>query len=368
MVSTRHRGGEVRQFILEHVEKHPCDIVALTAQAFGLSRQGVHRHIQSLRKEKALRVYGTTRNRRYKLRPLAKWLERYPLRTIEGEDVIWSRDIRPLLRDLPENVLDILQYGFTEILNNAIEHSSGKSVLVCVQQTGLDTRIVIWDDGEGIFKKLKRELGLTDERHAVLELAKGKVTTDPVHHTGEGIFFTSRMFDSFSINSGNIWFAHNREKEDGAEPLDWIFEDEDPQREQGTVVHMDLRNNVSRTPKEVFDQFTSEEEYGFTRTVIPVRLAQYGDEKLVSRSQAKRLLAGIDRFKVVMLDFDGVATIGQAFADEVFRVFVAAHPEVELYVEHVSTPVQEMIRHVSGAGAAILLGYLQTRNEDAERA
>jgi anti-sigma regulatory factor (Ser/Thr protein kinase) len=366
MVTTRHRGGEVRQFILEHVKGHPRDIVALTAQTFGLSRQGVHRHIQSLRKEKALRVYGTTRNRRYKLRPLAEWLERYALSAIEGEDVIWSRDIRPLLRGLPENVLDILQYGFTEILNNAIEHSAGKSVVVHVEQTGLDTRIMIQDDGEGIFAKLKRELSLADERHAVLELGKGKVTTDPAHHTGEGIFFTSRMFDSFAIKSGDVWFAHHHEEGDEDEPTDWIFEEREST--QGTTVHMDLRNNVSWTPKEVFDQFTSEEEYGFTRTVVPVRLAQYGDEKLVSRSQAKRLLAGIDRFKVVMLDFAGVATIGQAFADEVFRVFVAAHPEVELYVEYVSTPVQQMIRHVAGAGAAILLGYEETRNEEAERA
>ena len=42
MASVRHRGAEIRQFILEHVEQHPRDIVALTAQTFGISRQGVH--------------------------------------------------------------------------------------------------------------------------------------------------------------------------------------------------------------------------------------------------------------------------------------------------------------------------------------
>jgi len=58
-----------------------------------------------------------------------------------------------------------------------------------------------------------------------------------------------------------------------------------------------------------------------TRQSVPVKLAQYGNDKLVSRSQAKRLLARVELFKVVMLDFTNVPTIGQAFADEIFRVF-----------------------------------------------
>ena len=56
----------------------------------------------------------------------------------------------------------------------------------------------------GIFKKIQKALDLLDERHAILELAKGKLTTDPKHHTGEGIFFTSRMFDEFTILSGGV--------------------------------------------------------------------------------------------------------------------------------------------------------------------
>jgi glycine amidinotransferase len=37
-----------------------------------------------------------------------------------------------------------------------------------------------------------------------------------------------------------------------------------------------------------------------------VRLVKYGDDNLVSRSQARRLLARIDRFKLVMLDEERV--------------------------------------------------------------
>ncbi len=354
MADTRKHGAEIRQFILENVEEHSGDIVALTVQTFGISRQGVHRHLQRLMRDKALHVRGTTRNRRYGLRPRFLWEHGYALSTIAGEDVVWSRDIRPVLGDLPENVIDIWQYGFTEILNNAIEHSAGHEVFVIVRQTAIDTTMMIRDDGEGIFQKLQRELGLEDERHAVLELAKGKVTTDPAHHTGEGIFFASRMFDGFSILSGHVSYLPIRAGAADKVAEDWITEVQILTK--GTQVFMVLNHNTSRTSKEVFDQFTSDEgEYSFTKTIVPVWMAQYGDEKLISRSQAKRLLARIDRFKVVLFNFRGVDMIGQAFADEVFRVFAEAHPHIALEAVNVNTPVEHMIRHVAERRADAIL-------------
>jgi len=107
---------------------------------------------------------------------------------------------------------------------------------------------------------------------------------------------------------------------------------------------MEIANNTSRATKQVFDSFTTDDDYGFIKTVVPVRLTQYGDDKLVSRSQAKRLLARIDRFKTVILDFDAVETIGQAFADEVFRVFKHHHPEIELTYMKANKNVRQMIK------------------------
>jgi hypothetical protein len=281
-------------------------------------------------------------------------VHKYALSANEAEDLIWGRDIRPLLGVLPENVIDMWQYGFTEMMNNAIEHSAGHGVLVGVLQTAFDTKIIISDDGEGIFKKLQRELGLEDERHAVLELGKGKVTTDPAHHTGEGIFFTSRMFEGFTISSGDVSFTHLHEEAEDEEDLDWIYKSQ--KSRDGTVVFLHLKNNASRTTKEVFDRFTTEGDYQFSKTIIPVYLAQHGDEKLISRSQAKRLLAGLHRFKVIWFDFEGVKMIGQAFADEVFRVFAEAHPHIELSALSVNTPVEQMIRHVAGQRADAIFG------------
>ena len=195
---------------------------------------------------------------------------------------------------------------------------------------------MMMDDGVGIFRKIQNAMGLADERHAVLELAKGKFTTDPKGHTGQGIFFTSRLLDSFDILSRGVYFTHTFGHEE-----DWILEH--PTEPGGTTVFMKLNNHSARTDKQIYDQYSTGDDYGFTKTVVPVRLAQYGDDKLVSRSQARRLLARIDRFKLVIFDFEGVESIGQAFADEIFRVFARDHPGIEIVPVKASSQVQHMI-------------------------
>jgi anti-sigma regulatory factor (Ser/Thr protein kinase)/biotin operon repressor len=332
----RRRGEQIRQFILTNVEEHPRDVVALTSQEFGITRQAINKHMQRLVEQKAIVVKGSTKNRNYYLHPLVEWMQKYQLANKLEEDVVWDSDIKSLMVDLPDNVKDIWIYGFTEMLNNAIDHSSGTTVTVQLEKTAVDTQIIIHDDGEGIFKKIQRALQLHDERHAVLELAKGKLTTDPDRHSGQGIFFTSRMFDEFAILSGSVYFSHEFNKAE-----DWICERDGFQ--SGTTVFMKLNNNTSRTSKQVFDSFSSGDDYAFTKTVVPVRLAQYGDERLVSRSQAKRLLAGVDKFRVVVFDFSGVEAIGQAFADEVFRVFKKQHPEIQIMSINASKDVAQMI-------------------------
>jgi hypothetical protein len=234
-----------------------------------------------------------------------------------------------------KEALNIWDYGFTEMLNNAIDHSQGTTVTVTAVVRAGGTTVSIEDDGEGIFKRIARLCDLPDERQAILELAKGKLTTDPERHSGEGVFFSSRAFDLFQISSGGLLFDH-RDGED-----DFLLE-RDGHR-VGTQVWMAHGNHTGRVLKDVFDEFAEPDEYTFSKTVVPVRLARIGAESLVSRSQAQRLLARIDRFKTVLFDFRDVETIGQAFADELFRVYAKAHPEVELVPVAASDQVRQMI-------------------------
>ena len=339
MPGTRERGRAIRCFILERVDSNRKGIAHLTATHFNISRQAANKHLHRLVREGLLTVEGTTRNRGYALAVLDQKSIFVPLTSTTAEDHVWREKIAPLLSDLPRRARDIWQYGFTEMLNNAIDHSSGTSVHVTIERTALSVKMDLMDDGEGIFRKIQRELNLFDERHSVLELAKGKLTTDPDHHTGEGIFFTSRIFDEFYIRSGEVFFSHRNPKNE-----DWILEA--PAR-PGTAVFLTLSNATERTTKEVFDEFASGEDYGFSKTVVPVGLVRYGDEALISRSQAKRLLTRFERFRTVILDFEGIEQIGQGFADEVFRVFAREHPDIELVPIKANSQVRAMIERVN---------------------
>lgn len=344
MTGVRSRGEDVRRFILERVDKHQHDIAKVAALHFGVSRQAVNKHLQRLVAERAIVEEGQTRNRKYRLATLSEWHKLYRLTPQLAEDTVWREDVSKVLGEMPDNVMSIWHYGFTEMFNNAIDHSAGKDIYVQIRKTGVNSEVVVMDDGVGIFKKIQGALNLLDERHAILELTKGKLTTDPRNHSGEGIFFSSRMFDAFDIISGGVHFRHKF-----GDPLDWVLERQ--RFKSGTSVWMELSNHTSRTVRKVFDQYSTDDNYGFTKTVVPVDLARYGNENLISRSQAKRLLARVELFKTVLLDFAGVPSIGQAFADEIFRVFQGKHPDIEITPVHASSEVKRMIeRAKSGIG------------------
>ncbi|MDE3023463.1 MAG: DUF4325 domain-containing protein [Pseudomonadota bacterium] len=337
MSKLRARGEKIRLFILENVEAHPRDIGKIASEHFNISRQAINVHLKYLTAKHSLIQTGKTRNCSYKPSPLLQWDNIYPVTPDLAEDIIWRNDILPRLNPMPDNVLKIWDYGFTEMFNNAIDHSDCTEIHVYIKKTPANTEICISDNGVGIFKKIKDTFNLLDEKWAIFELAKGKLTTDPFHHTGEGIFFSSRMFDEYSIISRGISFAHNF-----GDREDWIIEGN--KHRNGTSVWMLLNNHTARTTKKIFDQYTvGDDDYGFNKTVVPVKLAQYGNDELISRSQAKRLLARVELFQIVLLDFEGVTSIGQSFADEIFRVFVNEHPNISLFPINANDRVKQMI-------------------------
>lgn len=330
----------IRKRALALIAEDGRGVASQLAAEFGLSRQTANAHLQALLHHKLIEAEGSTRARVYRLATLREVTRSYACQGL-SEDVVWAEVFAPVVADLPDNVRDIWHYGITEMVNNAIDHSGSEYVAVIIQRNALYSDGFIMDAGEGIFLKIQRALNLYDPREALLELAKGKLTTDPANHTGEGIFFTSKIFDSFDIRSGLLHFAHGRQ---GAE---FLFER--PKDVPGTAVLMRLDNDSPRTLKEVFHEFAAPEDYTFDKTLVPVRLAQYEGEKLVSRSQAKRLYQRFERFRNVVLDFDGVAEIGQAFADELFRVFAARHPSVTLAPINMTEAVSQMVRRVKAA-------------------
>ncbi len=197
--------------------------------------------------------------------------------------------------------------------------------------------MIVADDGVGIFARIAGALGLPDMREALFELAKGKLTTDPSRHTGEGVFFTSRMFDTFEIRANGLQFNH-----DAGSRHDWLQEGPGVFTD-GTAVFMEIALNAGRSTAEVYSRFSdAPDDYDFSKTIVPMRLARFGDEELISRSQARRLIARFDRFRTVILDFSDVQEIGQAFADELFRVYANSHPEVGFLPRNMTRQVEKM--------------------------
>jgi len=353
--SVAKKSKDIREFIINAIPEHPRDVVACAIEHFSVTRQAVNRHMNILIKEGLIQAEGNTNQRIYKLPLLEKESISIPINGLE-EHILWRDHIMYSLDKLPKNVYGIWHYGFTEMVNNAIDHSGGNILTVAISKTAATTKILIKDDGVGIFWKIKTDLGLEDERHAILELAKGKLTTDPARHTGEGIFFSSRMFDHFQILSGGVYYSHNIQDDE-----DWVLERDIPK--EGTSVFMSIKNNSHRTTKEIFDKFSSKkEDYGFSKTVIPVKLLKHGLEQLISRSQAKRLLVRFEKFKVVILDFTGVDEIGQAFADEIFRVFPGIHPEVKIVPINTTSNVKKLIKR---ARISLSLPLFEKKENDA---
>jgi hypothetical protein len=326
MEGTRQKSEKIRLFILDNISFHPADIVKIAAQRFAISRQAAARHIKKLINQGDIETEGNTSGRIYRPSQGRFFEFTYAVTSQPEGHIVWSRDILPLLQSLPENVVGLWNYCFKEIFNNAIKHSGGTAIRVQIILHKTQTTINISDNGKGLFNTIRKKFRLKDDQHAALELSKGRLMTDSDNHTGQDIFFSSRMTDHFTLISGKIIFSHQY-----GITWDWAL-DVSNEKKSGTLVSMIIENNTLRTTAQVFGEFAAQKIGGHscTTTCVPVRLAQYSAETLFSRSQARRILACIDRFKMAVLDFDGVEKIGPAFADQIFRVFSSEHPEIQL--------------------------------------
>ncbi len=328
----------IRRFLLNSIKAHNIHVIHDAMEAFGVTRQTVYNHLIVLVEKGYLVAEGKTRARVYHLGANRSHSQVFRLKELQ-ESRVYYHDFNIVFCDIPKDLEDICHYGFTEMLNNAIDHSKGESVVIDVIRTSESITITITDDGEGIFNHIARVMQLSDPRESILELSKGKLTTDPDNHTGQGIFFTSRAFDEFKILSDDLFFSH-----DDGDPVDFLLHGD--KSDPGTTVIMRIAMNSKKELSTVFKEFCGDEnndDYAFNKTVVPLRLALFEGGKLLSRSQAKRILNRVEKFKYVVLDFKGIDFIGQAFADEVFRVFARRNPQIQLSPFNMSKEIEKMI-------------------------
>ncbi len=328
-------GATAKKYILKHIEKSD-DIVRATSKHFNISVVAVQTHLRQLQKQGRVVKEGRTRGTRWILAPSNTWHEVIQLKGAQ-EHLAWDQVEKALPKDLPQNVREIVRYGFTEMLNNAIDHSAGTKAQVGAATHGNLITLTIADNGVGIFKKIQKAFSLNNPRASILELTKGKVTTDPKNHSGQGIFFTSRAFDRFELASHELLFVKDNLNDDWL--IDSINDDA-----AGTEVKLTIRLDSTTSLREIFDRYGDPTNFTFDKTHIVVELARENETEYISRSQAKRILVGLEKFRHVVLDFRNVRTVGQAFVDEVFRVFAQEHPDVKFEPINANENVAFMIQ------------------------
>ncbi len=326
---------ELKTVITAKAVANPTHLCAELAVQFGVSRSTMGKWLRALIDEGWLVRQGSRSHPVYKPSLLRQVNRGYELAGLD-EQTPWERDFAPCF-DLVPNVARLAHHAFTELLNNAVDHSGGTRVTISMRQNPTHLHLLIKDDGCGVFDRIQDAFHIASPQLALLELSKGKLTTQPELHTGRGLFFTSRLFDVFDLYANQLTYQHNHWQR-----KEWLKAN--PLGSNGTAIFMSLALNSTRTLEAVFSSHgRGAQDLSFSRTEVAMRLAHAAGEALESRAQAKRIANRLDAFDTVDLDFEGVDAIGQGFADELFRVFARAHPKVQLQPRNMTAKVAAMV-------------------------
>lgn len=325
---------EIKSYILEKVSQKAPSISKTVAETFDVNASTVHVYMNELVNDQVIRKI---KRGEYEL--VANEY-RYDLSRENGDldsdtyayDICLSCHIEKY----GNNVIDIWNYAFSEMINNVMDHSMAEHVRIIIQQDYVKTSVMIFDDGVGIFNKIQEHFNLHSIDEAICELFKGKLTTDPENHSGEGIFFSSKLMDDFFIASSGKIFTNS--KYDDSRVLDMAFDNP-----KGTCVFMELSNYSHKEAREVFDAYANVDG-GFVKTKIPLK--NIFDASPVSRSQAKRVCNRLDSFREVIVDFEGISWMGQGFAHQLFVVFANSHTDIVITPVNMNEDITKMYNHV----------------------
>ena len=332
--------SQLTQFITPLAGEHSRDLAAALAERSGATP----RHARALLRELAalgwLVNQGNPRRPCWRPGTLRQVVQHYAIDGL-AEDRAWSRDFAPHFDSLPAAVKRMAQHAFTELVNNAIDHSGGSTVTVSMRQTATQMQLLVSDDGCGLFDKLADAFALDDPLQAMFELGKGKLTSAPDRHTGRGLFFSARLADVFDLHANASAFQRR-----GWEPGHWHAGRALPRR--GTSIYLAIALDTERTLDAVMRAASLDGAgYAFERTRVPLGLLAGAGQVLESRAQARRVAERLAQFAHVELDFGRVADVGHGFADELFRVLARRQPSLQWVPLNMAPRVAAMVASVS---------------------
>jgi anti-sigma regulatory factor (Ser/Thr protein kinase) len=336
----------VTQWITPAASSHGDQLPEHVMARLDISRRSALNLLRKLCAMQWLTAHGTPRQRQrqrlYRPGPLRQVVQRYALDGLQ-EDQPWRRDFAPFFA-LPQEVQRMAQHAFTELLNNAIDHSGGSEVTVSMRQTATQMQLLVSDNGCGVFGRIAKHFDIHEPRLAMLELSKGKLTSLPDRHSGHGLFFTSRLADVFDLHANGSAFQHRdweaQRWRDGR-PLPGTSKD------SGTSIYLAIALDTPRSLAGLLSTHSADGQgCAFERTHVPLQLLCSAGVDLTSRADARRVVSRLHAFKAAQIDFSGIDCIGHGFADELFRVYANAHPDVALQPVGMAANVSQMLRGV----------------------
>ena len=339
---------DIKAHILAKIQKQKQLKASEIIKETGFSRTYVNRALQTLRDDGSIVLLGKANRAVYVLAEkhafdqAKKDILQFSTEIINdgrNEDLVLDeiKSKTGIFSLLSPSVANLVSHSFLEILNNAIEHSRSEKILIKMKLLP-NEKIVsfnVVDHGVGIFNNIKNNWHLPDNISAIQHLLKGKQTTAPQAHSGQGIFFSSKMADAFSIESSNkrVRFLN---------VINEVFI-EDCADVIGTEVNFVISTESKKTVRQIFDNFTNADTFEFSKTKISIKLYKI-NKNLLSRSEARRIAAGLEEFKEIILDFKDVETIGQGFADEIWRVWQNRFPDKKIEYINANENVEAMVK------------------------
>jgi hypothetical protein len=282
---------------------------------FGITRQSAHAHLRALETEGFLEAAGRTRSRRYAPRQLEQRRLNLPLAMKPDPEEVWRDLLAPRLGPLPAASAEVLRYCVLGLMENAIRHSGGQGLLLAFARQGGHLDLLLRDDGCGLFRKVHEDLGLEDPDQAPLELAKGGA--------GPSLLLAARAAGAFALTANGLRLERRPAREG------WALSAA-PAR-PGTALELSLPLVGGRALAAVRAEHRAPGGEDFSRTRVPVELLPGATGGLAGSAQAVRLMARLERYREVWLDWRGVPVLDAEAAAYIHREWPAAHPGCRLH-------------------------------------
>ena len=300
---------KIKTFILENITRNEKNIIQAAIEHFGVSRQAIHKHMNSLIDDKKVIAYGTTKARQYQLNPIVNLNKTINISSNNSSESIMKNYIAPHLTFLEKNIFDIFHFSIFSLIDNVFVHSTSHKIFYKIYVTHKESHFILNDNGVGIFDHIRSQLGLSDIFSAAFELSKGKLSINLKKRSVDNLYALIHLFDNVSIESNgiNLRFINRGSKWQISNSL----------QKKGTKIHLIIDTSSKRSCSQIFKRIFNLNE---KRIRIAMNLLDISDYKIFnSRSKAKKAVRNIVDYNLIEFDFNKIDLIGPSFADELIR-------------------------------------------------